>query len=169
MPAPMRWSTLASIVNPSDLSAAQAAEDEELRAADASRYLLALAAGQRVAIPLRFAREILGVRAVTRLPGAPSFIAGLVNVRGSVLTVLDVALRLGGEASAGPVVVVEHEERRLGLRVSAVVAVSRASATEGVDEARSAGGAVSGLVTLDDGAALVLDIEALQRAAIADA
>ena len=165
----MRWSTLASIVNPSDLTAELAA-DGAGEAADRDRYLVAEAAGQRVAVPLLLAREILGVRAVTRLPGAPSWIAGLVNVRGTVLTVLDVGQRLGGAPSAGPVIVVEHEERRFGLRVATVIGVSRAaSAAEAVDEARSAGGAVQGLAALDGGTALVLDIGALQRAAIADA
>src|SRR5690606_26379591 len=100
----------------------------------------------------------------------PSWIAGLVNLRGTVLTVLDVSIRLGGTASAGPVLVVEVGERRFGLRVSKVDGVVRSDAAEeAVDEARSAGGAVRGLVTADATPTLVLDLEALQRAAIADA
>jgi purine-binding chemotaxis protein CheW len=145
-----------------------AAEEDGLR--DADRYLVAEAAGQSVAVPLLQAREILTVKAVTRLPGAPSFIAGLVNVRGTVLTVVDVARRLGAAASVGPVVVVEVAERRFGLRVDRVDGVVRAEAgLEAVDEARSAGGAVRGLVATPARPALVLDLEALQRAAIADA
>jgi purine-binding chemotaxis protein CheW len=157
-------------VNLSDLTplGPGAEGDDALR--DADRYLVADVAGQRVAVPLLQAREILTVKAVTRLPGAPSFIAGLVNVRGTVLTVVDVGQRLGVGASLGPVVVVDVAERRFGLRVARVDGVLRADAgLEAVDEARSAGGAVRGLVTAGDGPALVLDLEALQRAAIADA
>lgn len=157
-------------MNPSDLSLAAIGEAAEDAGADATRYLLAEAAGQRVAVPLVQAREIIGARTVTRLPGAPSWIAGLVNLRGTVLTVLDVSIRLGGTASAGPVLVVEVGERRFGLRVSKVDGVVRSDAAEeAVDEARSAGGAVRGLVTADATPTLVLDLEALQRAAIADA
>lgn len=139
-------------------------------AGDEARYLVARVSGQRVAIPLLSTREVLTVRGVTRLPGAPSFIAGLVNVRGTVLTVMDLAVRLGGAPASGPVVIVELAERRFGLRVDGVDGVARAAAEEeGVEEARSAQGAVRGLVTLPDGAALVMDVAALQRAALADA
>jgi purine-binding chemotaxis protein CheW len=164
-------------VNLSDLTAddgaaagAEVGLDAGPEAAAADRYLVARAGGQRVAVPLLDAREIVTVRAVTRLPGAPSWIAGLVNVRGAVLTVLDLACRLGAAPCAGPVVLVEVEGRRFGVRVDAVVGVVRAG--EGVtpvDEARSADGAVRGLVTVADAPALVLDLVALQRAAIAEA
>ncbi|HRQ79317.1 MAG TPA: chemotaxis protein CheW [Gemmatimonadaceae bacterium] len=157
-------------MNLSDLSSADAGDAEIEESADAHRYLVAEAAGQRVAVPLGQAREIIGARAVTRLPGAPSWIAGLVNLRGTVLTVLDVSQRLGGAASAGPVLVVELGDRKFGLRVERVDGVSRTStAEEAVDEARSAGGAVRGLVATGTTPALVLDLEALQRAAIAEA
>lgn len=136
---------------------------------DEHRYLVANAAGQRVAVALLSCREILTVRSVTRLPGAPSWIAGLVNVRGAVLTVLDLSLRLGAAAAVGPVVIVELDGRRIGLRVDAVDGVERAMALEeSVEAARSAAGAVRGLATLPRGAALVMDVVALQHAAIAD-
>lgn len=161
---------MASIERPSDLAGLTVEQllTEEL--GDEHRYLVARTAGQRVAIALLSAREILTVRAVTRLPGAPSWIAGLVNVRGSVLTVVDMGARLGGTPSAGPVIVIELEARRFGLRVDAVDGVERATGeVQQVEEARSAQGAVNGLATLPTGAALVLDVAALQRAAIADA
>jgi purine-binding chemotaxis protein CheW len=157
-------------VNLGDLRADEADQAGAAEGRDAERFLVAEAGGQPVALPLLQAREIVTVRAVTRLPGAPSFIAGLVNVRGTVLTVVDVGQRLGGAASAGPVVVVAVAERTFGLRVERVQGVRRAEAgVEAVDEARSAGGAVRGLVMAGGDAALVLDLEALQRAAIADA
>lgn len=166
----MRWSTLASIVNLRDLTAGDSDGGGGADGGDALRFLVADAAGQWVAVPLRWAREIVPVRAVTRMPGAPSWIAGLVNVRGAVLTVVDVGARLGGGASDGPVLVVEVSERPFGLRFGRVHGVQRADGgPEAVDEARSAQGAVRGLVRIGGGAALVLDVEALQRAAIADA
>lgn len=157
-------------MNLGDLRADESDQGGDGSQGDADRFLVAEAGGQPVAVPLLQAREIVTVRAVTRLPGAPSFIAGLVNVRGTVLTVVDVGLRLGGAASAGPVVVVEVAECTFGLRVGRVHGVRRAEAgLEAVDEARSAAGAVRGLVMAGGDAALVLDLEALQRAAIADA
>jgi purine-binding chemotaxis protein CheW len=133
------------------------------------RYLVARAAGQRVAIPLEEAREIVHARQVTRLPGAVPWVAGLFNLRGTVLTVLDVAVRLGGSASTGPVIVVEVEERSVGLRVDGVDAVVMADGEEQqVAAARSADGGVRGTVMTHDGEALVLDVAALQRTALAE-
>jgi chemotaxis signal transduction protein len=131
---------------------------------------VALAAGQRVAVPLEQAREIVHARQVTRLPGAVPWVAGLFNLRGTVLTVLDLAVRLGGAPSVGPVIVVEVEERSVGLRVDGVEAVVTAEGEEqAVAAARSADGGVRGAVMTHDGEALVLDVATLQRTALAEA
>jgi purine-binding chemotaxis protein CheW len=129
---------------------------------------VARAAGLRVAVPLEEAREIVHARQLTRLPGALPWVAGLFNLRGTVLTVLDVAVRLGGATSSGPVIVVAVDERSVGLRVDGVDAVVTAEGEEQtVAAARSAEGGVRGAVVLPDGEALVLDIAALQRTALA--
>ena len=134
------------------------------------RYLVARAAGQRIAISLEETREIIAVKSLTRLPGAPAWVAGLLNVRGSVITVIDVDARLGGASAEGPVVIVEAGGRTFGLRVSGVEAVHLASdAPMGIEAARSADGVVSGMVPVGDAAALVLDVGALQRSALAEA
>ncbi len=134
------------------------------------RYLVARVSGQRVAIPLEETREIIAARPLTRLPGAPVWVAGLVNLRGSVVTVIDLDARLGGPAAAGPVVIVEIGGRTFGLRVAAVEAVYVSSeAPQPIDPARSADGVVCGMVPVGDAAALVLDVGALQRSALAEA
>ena len=40
-------------------------------------------------------REVVDVSEVTPVPRAPSFIAGIINVRGKIITILDLALLLG--------------------------------------------------------------------------
>jgi purine-binding chemotaxis protein CheW len=134
------------------------------------RYLVARAAGQRIAISLEETREIIAVKSLTRLPGAPAWVAGLLNVRGSVITVIDVDARLGGASADGPVVIVEQGGRTFGLRVSGVEAVHLATdAPLAIEAARSADGVVRGMVPVGNAAALVLDVGALQRSALAEA
>lgn len=134
------------------------------------RYLVVRAGAYRVGIPLEEAREILPTRPLTRLPGAPVWVAGLLNLRGRVLTVVDLDRRLGADAAVGPVVVVEVEGRSLGLRVTAVDAVrSAASGEQSVEPALAAAGLFRGMAPLPEGVAPVLDLPALQRAALADA
>lgn len=134
------------------------------------RYLVVRSGALRVGIPLEQAREILPTRSLTRLPGAPAWIAGLLNLRGRVLTVVDLDRRLGADAAVGPVVVVEVEGRALGLRVTAVDAVRAAVDGErAVEPALTAAGLFRGMAPLPEGAAPVLDLPSLQRAALADA
>ena len=61
----------------------------------APRYLVVEVGGQRIAWDLTCIREIVTARAVTRLPGTPEWVLGLLNLRGTVLTVVDLATRLG--------------------------------------------------------------------------
>lgn len=68
-------------------------------------------------------REIVTGRPATRLPGAAPHVSGLLNLRGTVVTVIDLAALLvpGREARHdGHVVIVEVEGRLAGCRVDAV-------------------------------------------------
>ncbi len=111
-------------------------------------------------------REIIPSRPVTRLPGAPAWVLGLLNLRGRVLTVVDLANRLGlGPGAAQSVIVLESGTRSLGVRVDAVesVALAEDARVEPVDGARSAEGLVVGMVRLRDGTALLMDAEMIIR------
>ena len=56
---------------------------------DAPRLLVFTAAGRTCACELSTIREIIPNRRATPLPGAPSFVTGLINLRGSIITVLE--------------------------------------------------------------------------------
>ena len=79
---------------------------------------------QEYAIDICRIREIRGWIASTPLPYAPDYIKGMINLRGNVLVVVDLANRLGlGRTEPGPasvVVVVEHGDHVAGLLVDAV-------------------------------------------------
>jgi purine-binding chemotaxis protein CheW len=80
-------------------------------------------------LPLENVQEVIGVRPVTRVFHAPAALAGIVNLRGEVLPVLDLAQLLGSDAQqpkhpdARIVVVRELSglKRRAGLRVDALL------------------------------------------------
>lgn len=50
---------------------------------------------QRLAIPIARVEDIFAVQSVTPVPLAPSYIAGLINLRGKVVTGIVLAKRLG--------------------------------------------------------------------------
>jgi purine-binding chemotaxis protein CheW len=68
--------------------------------------------------------ESLAEQTPTRVPRAPAFLEGVVNVRGQVIPLVDLKKRLGFPAAERPpksrLLVVEMEGQRVGLIVDAV-------------------------------------------------
>jgi len=64
-----------------------------------ARYVVCRAGGSLYAVLLEEAREILPLPRLTRLPGAPGFIPGLANVRGTIVTVVDLAGWFGADTA----------------------------------------------------------------------
>jgi purine-binding chemotaxis protein CheW len=90
-----------------------------------SNQLLCVRIGdQEFALSIQAIREIRGWISSTPLPHAPSYIKGMINLRGSVLAIIDLAERLGLPSvppnTTSVVVVIEHGERVVGLLVDAV-------------------------------------------------
>lgn len=94
-------------------------------------------AGQEFGIPVLEVRDVLGPQRITRIPLAPPEIAGVLNLRGRIVTAIDVRRRLGaaareageGAAAAGGMnIVVERAGELYSLVVDAVGEVLRAPA-----------------------------------------
>lgn len=66
-------------------------------AAGVTQYLTFQMAGEEYAVELQRVREIIQLDAVTRVPSAPPWITGVVNLRGSVVPVVDLAVKFGME------------------------------------------------------------------------
>lgn len=98
--------------------------------------------GQEICIDIQSVREIRGFTPATALPHAPHDVLGVINLRGTVLPVVDLAQRLGlgrSEPTARHVIiVVQFGKRVCGLLVDAVseiltVAPDRIQSTPDVD------------------------------------
>jgi purine-binding chemotaxis protein CheW len=117
------------------------------------------------ALDLHDIREIIPLRRATRLPGAPDFVAGLINVRGTIVTVVDLALRLCGRSVAadGSVVLVEHGGKLVGVAVDEVLEVQRfrPDEIEPPGPEHGASGAVTGLGHSGGSIVLLLDVHAI--------
>ncbi len=64
-------------------------------AAPTAQYLSYFIAGEEYAVGILQVREIIEYDTVTRVPSAPDWIRGVTNLRGSVLPVIDLAMKLG--------------------------------------------------------------------------
>ena len=76
-------------------------------------------------------REIVKLVSITRMPKAPMFIEGVVNLRGQIITVIDLAKRLDlpsqGRTENSRIMVVEVGGNVVGMIVDAVSEVLRLS------------------------------------------
>ena len=134
-------------------------------AAAAQRVLLFAVAGQVYGCEIDVVREIVPNRRATRLPGAPAFVRGLINLRGTLVTVIDLGLRLGRESSVRPessIVLAEHEGKLVGVIVDDLMDVQPLldSQVEPAAE-RDRGGIVRGLGHLPGLVVVLLDMHAL--------
>lgn len=117
-------------------------------------------------------REIVPTREMTRLPGAPDTVCGLINLRGTIVTVIDGGVVLGKSAfrrAEGLILLVDFAERWVGVGVDDVRDIQDVP----IDQLGSAGegevpvaGAVTGVVEIDGRRVIVLDIRTVVQQVI---
>ena len=85
-------------------------------------YLTFHLGGEIYGVDILQVQEIIGMPRLTRLPRSPQHVLGVMNLRGMVVPVLDLRLKLGlEEAEAEPVViVVVVQDKHMGMVVDAV-------------------------------------------------
>ena len=89
---------------------------------------------EEFAVDIFAVKEIIRMPIMTRVPNAPKFVVGVVNMRGRVIPIIDLRIRFGlPEAemahSEKKIVVVEHENKTVGFLVDAVnevISINRA-------------------------------------------
>lgn len=95
------------------------------RGAEPARdYVTATIAGQLFGIPVLSVQDVLGAQRLTRIPLAPPEVAGALNLRGRIVTAIDLKKRLGlsgGEdKQSGMSIVVEHANELYSLLIDQV-------------------------------------------------
>lgn len=96
----------------------------ELAAPETQDYVTMYIEGQLFGIPVLTVQDVLGPQRITRIPLAPREVAGSLNLRGRIVTAIDVRLRLGlrrgTDEDKGMSVVVDLGGELYSLRVDQV-------------------------------------------------
>jgi len=100
-----------------------AVSDDQLQ-----QYLTFLVSHEKFAIGILDVKEIIEINNITRVPMTPTFIKGVINLRGNVVPVIDLSSRLGKQVSEltkrSSIVLVEvevHDEAQIiGMLVDQV-------------------------------------------------
>ena len=166
------------------MSASQTQNTEtSLQAEDGmDQYLTFMLAGEEYGLDILRVQEIKGWNGVTPMPNMPVYILGVINLRGTIVPVIDLRKRFGLESipfdQTTVVIVVKVDdlqggERTMGIVVDAVSEVySVAQAT--IKPAPDFGGAIStdsikGLATLDEKMLILLDVDHLMNSGVLQA
>lgn len=99
--------------------------DEQKQTDHGEREYVAFRVGQEeYSIEITRVREIRRWTNATRLPHAPPYLTGVVNLRGSVVPVVDFSCRLGGERTETTerhtIIIIEGDKQTIGLLVDSV-------------------------------------------------
>ncbi len=133
--------------------------------------------GQDYSVDIMSVREIRGGATATSLPHSPDYVRGVINLRGTVLPIIDLALRLGmsetTDETRNVIIVVAHGDRTMGLMVDAVSDILSISENDLQPppemKAESSRSFVSALTIVDGNMIRILDLNAVMPPADEDA
>ncbi len=130
------------------------------------RLLVFEVAGLACGAEVGAVREILSPQAATRVPGAPPEVVGLINVRGSLVTLVDGRRIFGGSRSdrSGSIILLDVGSKQVGLLVDEVLDLIDVDVGE-MAEQRDLPGVDSALVRAvghhGDASFVLLDLDAV--------
>lgn len=83
---------------------------------------------EEYAVPIYEVREIIHYSSITKIPNAPAYMEGIINLRGNVVPVINLASRFEQDFSLGDepkVIIVENGNYNFGIIVNEVTEVLR--------------------------------------------
>ncbi len=137
------------------------------------QYLTFMLAGEEYGVDILRVQEIKGWDSATRIPNTPDYVQGVINLRGTIVPIIDLRMRFALEKlEYGPTTVVVvlkvesgSKNRTMGIVVDGVSDVYSVTADElkptpdfGDDVNAEF---VKGLATIDDKMVIMLDIDKL--------
>lgn len=143
-----------------------------------AEFVSFFAGGQSFSLSITKVREIRRWSPVTALPNTSKDLLGVMNLRGSVIPIYDLAARMGlpatAESARNVIVVATEQQQTVGLLVEAVSEIVSIDPERIQDTSEirleSARKFVTGVMTINDGMTRVIDLGAvIQPAARVDA
>lgn len=115
----------------------------------------------RYGIALEDVREVVRAVAITRLPGAPAVVEGVIDVRGELMPVLDMPRRFGLASRAVEpdelLILARAAARTVALRTQRVLWMGEIE-VEDAEHITSGAEYVAGVARLEDGLVLIHDL-----------
>jgi len=117
------------------------------------------------AISLSAVVKVIEAIEIRKLPNAPEIITGIINVKGTIIPVVDIRKRLGLAASEigldNQLIIAETGKRRVAIMVDAVKGINKIEYTleEASNKALSLAKHIKGVAKVDDGLVLIYNLD----------
>jgi purine-binding chemotaxis protein CheW len=155
-----------------DTALTDSAANFEHNGAAGGQYLTFLLAGQEYGVDILRVQEIKGWDKVTAIPHTPDYVLGVINLRGSVVPVLDLRRRFGmADVAFGPTTVIivvraaDGSGQAVGMVVDAVSEVYNINPADTKTPPELCGDVntifVRSIATIDSKMLILLDIDRL--------
>jgi len=127
--------------------------------------LITFKLGENVyAVDVRHVREVVSLRKIVKLPRAPPYIEGIMNLRGRIVTLVNLASYLGvdgysdpSETNKGKVLIFTLDNNRdLGFIVDHVLGVLRVKRSSIEKPASATDPSLEGVIKTDDGGIIIV-------------
>jgi purine-binding chemotaxis protein CheW len=134
---------------------------------DLNQLISFLVGDEQYGLDILRVKEVIRLREITRLPRAPSFVKGIINLRGDVIPIIDLRNKFGLEhqqfSAMTRVIVVDVDGRLVGMVVDAASQVVRIPADQIEPPPPIVGGLsaeyIKGVGKLEDRLVILLNID----------
>lgn len=113
-------------------AAALARREEKTTIADGIEMVEFLLAREHYALESAYVREVYPLKDFTPLPGVPAFVLGLLNVRGRIISIIDLKkffdIPARGISDLNKVIIIHDRKMEFGILADAIVGVRTVSA-----------------------------------------
>ena len=126
--------------------------------------------GVNYGVPVEQVREVRDMQSVTRVPGAPDYVEGVTNLRGQIITVINLRQRLGLSGEKKPnekIMIIDLKKSAVGVvvdTVTEVTAIKESDIQKNMEITSHLGEFVLGVGKQADKLCLILDISKAVKA-----
>lgn len=134
------------------------ASEETAQEVQTEKYLLFLSDGLLFGVPAEAVVEIITNHTVTWLPLVPSYIRGIINLRGQILPIVDIRRLLGrSDQDSNCMMILQTEGNQIGILVDQVQKmVDVETSTILPTPPQNSADLVSGMCSLEDGQTMLV-------------
>ena len=132
-------------------------------------YMVFVINNQKYALSSKYITEIIEILPITKVPFLPEYMKGIINLRSTIIPVMDARMRFGMEpieySERTCIIIIENEANKIGLIVDAVNEVLTIPPKQRLDSTKEKNdlkeSIVNGISQINNDIQLILDCDSL--------